>query len=241
MYEVEMLCENVGIINLGELVAFDTPQGLKDTLMHRNQTALLKEMKGLSSVGEFTKTERDETSLEKETIHGIDVVNIDSIDNDNIGSKTSDNAANDSKTIGSKTSDGGTDQNESKIDMNQITSRFLTKDPNNHSPEYIAEVQKHTKEISIMVKNIDDKTLSDIKALNTVYHLTANESGDGTRLTLAVDRFAENSVNNVIWCIVKNDGNITSINTKDPSLEDVFIDVTGKKNVNPANIKDIEL
>lgn len=221
MYEVEMLCENVGIMNLGELAAFDTPQGLKDTLMHRNQTALLKEMEGLSSVGEFTKTEKAEKSLQKETIQGIDVVNIDSIDSDSIDSKT--------------------DHAMSKIDMNQITPRFLAKDPDNHSPEYLAEVQKHTKEISIMVKNIDDKILDDIKTLDIVYHVTANESGDGTRLILAVDRFAENSVNNVIWSIVKNDGNITSINTKDPSLEDVFIDVTGKKTVNQANIKNIDL
>lgn len=33
MHEVDMLCDNVGIINTGNLVAYDTPQGLKDTLL----------------------------------------------------------------------------------------------------------------------------------------------------------------------------------------------------------------
>jgi len=200
MYEVEMLCENVGIMNLGELAAFDTPQGLKDTLMHRNQAALLKKMEGLSSVGEFTKSETVEESEVGETVQG-----------------------------------------ESKIDRNEITPRFLAKDPNNNSPEYLEEIRKHSKDISIMVKNIDNKILDDVKALNIVYHVDTNESSDGTRLTVAVDKFAEESVNNVIWSIVKNGGNITSINTKDPSLEDVFIDVTGKKTVNQTNIKNIDL
>ena len=37
MYEVDMLCDNVGIINTGNLVAYDTPQGLKDSLLESNK------------------------------------------------------------------------------------------------------------------------------------------------------------------------------------------------------------
>ena len=33
MHEVDMLCDNVGIINTGNLVAYDSPQGLKDSLL----------------------------------------------------------------------------------------------------------------------------------------------------------------------------------------------------------------
>ena len=40
MHEVEMLCDNVGIINTGNLVAYDTPQGLKDTLLEENKKEL---------------------------------------------------------------------------------------------------------------------------------------------------------------------------------------------------------
>ena len=37
MYEVDMLCDHVGIINLGKLVAFDTPQGMKDNLISEKE------------------------------------------------------------------------------------------------------------------------------------------------------------------------------------------------------------
>ena len=40
MHDVDMLCDNVGIINTGNLVAYDTPQGLKDTLLEENKREL---------------------------------------------------------------------------------------------------------------------------------------------------------------------------------------------------------
>lgn len=40
MHEVDMLCDNVGIINTGNLVAYDTPQGLKDSLLEENKQEL---------------------------------------------------------------------------------------------------------------------------------------------------------------------------------------------------------
>lgn len=40
MHEVDMLCDNVGIINTGNLVAYDTPQGLKDSLLEENKIEL---------------------------------------------------------------------------------------------------------------------------------------------------------------------------------------------------------
>nr|WP_318526211.1 hypothetical protein [Methanobrevibacter arboriphilus] len=78
------------------------------------------------------------------------------------------------------------------------------------------------------------------KKLDVVYHVTSNQTSDGTRLTIAVDRFAENSVSNVIAIVIKDDGNIKSINTRDPSLEDVFVDVTSKKAVDKTNINIID-
>ncbi|HHT19737.1 MAG TPA: ATP-binding cassette domain-containing protein [Methanobacterium sp.] len=38
MYEVDMLCDHVGIINQGKLSAYDTPQGLKDTILKQKNT-----------------------------------------------------------------------------------------------------------------------------------------------------------------------------------------------------------
>lgn len=73
-----------------------------------------------------------------------------------------------------------------------------------------------------------------------VYHVTSNQTSDGTRLTIAVDRFAENSVSNVIAIVIRDNGNIKSINTRDPSLEDVFVDVTSKKAVDKTNINIVD-
>jgi len=193
MYEVEMLCENVGIMNLGELAAYDTPQGLKDNLMHKNELEILKKMENLSSIGKFNEKEsKDLKSIEK------------------------------------------------SLKLGNVPTALFNKDPDNHSPEYLAEIQKHSKEISIMIKNMNDKILEDIKKLEIIYHVTCNQTNDGTRLTISVDRFAENSVNSVISTIIENNGNIKSINTRDPSLEDVFIDVTSKKSVDKANIHIID-
>ena len=40
MHEVDMLCDNVGIINQGNLVAYDTPQGLKDAIIEKNNSEI---------------------------------------------------------------------------------------------------------------------------------------------------------------------------------------------------------
>ena len=58
MHEVDMLCDNVGIINTGNLVAYDTPQGLKDTLLEENKKELTD---ALSKVHE----ENDDSKLDE--------------------------------------------------------------------------------------------------------------------------------------------------------------------------------
>lgn len=66
MHEVDMLCDNVGIINTGNLVAYDTPQGLKDTLLEENKKELTE---ALSQVHEesddSTQEELENLSLRK--------------------------------------------------------------------------------------------------------------------------------------------------------------------------------
>lgn len=57
MHEVDMLCDNVGIINTGNLVAYDTPQGLKDALLESNKEELTSALTKIS--------EEDETDLEE--------------------------------------------------------------------------------------------------------------------------------------------------------------------------------
>jgi ABC-2 type transport system ATP-binding protein len=60
MHEVDMLCDNVGIINTGNLVAYDTPQGLKDALLETNRQEITE---ALSQVSEESE---DDSSAKKD-------------------------------------------------------------------------------------------------------------------------------------------------------------------------------
>ena len=68
MHEVDMLCDNVGIINTGNLVAYDTPQGLKDSLLESNKKEIsdtLSQISSESDVSKSTKEDVDNWSLRK--------------------------------------------------------------------------------------------------------------------------------------------------------------------------------
>lgn len=71
MHEVDMLCDNVGIINTGNLVAYDTPQGLKDALLESNKqelTTALSKISKESDVNISTKEDLENLSLKKMSI-----------------------------------------------------------------------------------------------------------------------------------------------------------------------------
>lgn len=193
MYEVEMLCENIGIMNLGKLVAFNTPQGLKDNLIKEKEKDLLSQKSITKIPEEFEKTMQ--------------------------ASKITTNITSHEPINGQRVA---TDQIEFGEEMNIRTS------------EELVTIQEKSKEVSIMINNLDETIIDSVKNLDIVYNVKVNDNG---RLTVDVDKFAEDGVNNVIWEIVKNNGKITSINTKDPSLEDVFVELTRKKTVDESNIK----
>ena len=71
MHEVDMLCDNVGIINTGNLVAYDTPQGLKDSLLESNKSQLsdtLAEISSQDKVSKSTKADLDNIHLRKMSV-----------------------------------------------------------------------------------------------------------------------------------------------------------------------------
>ncbi|WP_405309483.1 ATP-binding cassette domain-containing protein [Methanobrevibacter sp.] len=71
MHEVDMLCDNVGIINTGNLVAYDTPQGLKDSLLESNKqemTEALSKISDENDVSNSTQEDIDDLSLRKMSI-----------------------------------------------------------------------------------------------------------------------------------------------------------------------------
>ena len=60
MHEVDMLCDNVGIINTGSLVAYDTPQGLKDSLLESNKQEISQTLSQISSESDVTKSTKED-------------------------------------------------------------------------------------------------------------------------------------------------------------------------------------
>lgn len=54
MHEVDMLCDYVGIINTGNLVAYDTPQGLKDSLLESNKQEMTEALSQISHENEVS-------------------------------------------------------------------------------------------------------------------------------------------------------------------------------------------
>ena len=68
MHEVDMLCDKVGIINTGNLVAYDTPQGLKDSLLDSNKLELTETLSQISDENKLstsTKEDIENLSLRK--------------------------------------------------------------------------------------------------------------------------------------------------------------------------------
>ncbi len=161
MYEVELLCDDVGIVNQGQLAAFDTPQGLKDTMIHEIKGEKTPQDSKVSEVIEKILKETDPD--DKKAVEYI------------------------------KDSMGTTD-----IDL---------------------------RELSVMISNKDEKMLNHLKSLPIIHDIEEHVSG---RITMDIED-SDEAVTQVIADIIESGGNITSIATKDPSLEDVFMRVTSKK------------
>ena len=60
MHEVDMLCDYVGIINTGNLVAYDTPQGLKDSLLKSNRQEITEALSKISDENEVSTSTRED-------------------------------------------------------------------------------------------------------------------------------------------------------------------------------------
>ena len=200
MYEVDILCENVGIIDLGKLVAFNTPQGLKDNLIMEKERELLSQ-KPLANESLSTDQSGPDSSNQ---------LGLGSADQSELGSA-------DQSGLGSS----------NKLGLGE---------ENLKSSRELAEMINKSKELSIMINNLDEKMVQEVKNIDIVYNVKVNDNG---RLSVDVDKFSEEGVNTVIRSIVKNNGIITSINTKDPSLEDVYVELTRKKTVEESNIKEM--
>ncbi len=91
--------------------------------------------------------------------------------------------------------------------------------------ELKASLTDENEEITVMVSNINEDMIVSINELDVVEKV--DYVGNG-RLNISLKR-SETSVNHVITAILTNGGNIASIKTNDPTLEDVFVAITAKK------------
>jgi len=160
MYEVELLCDEIGIINSGVLAAFDTPSGLKDTMIHEEQ--------------------------EKKSSKSSQVIEI----------------------MDELRKEGGVEDN---VAYDQLKEKIERKN-------------RDLKELSVMISNLDDSMLNHLNNIPSILEIVEHDSG---RIVMDIES-SEESVSDIISEIINHGGNITSISTKDPSLEDVFMSVTTK-------------
>lgn len=87
-----------------------------------------------------------------------------------------------------------------------------------------SEIDK-AREMSLMITNTDQELINKLSQIPCVLDIETHASG---RLAFKLSN-TETAVTQVISTIMETGGNITSISTKDPSLEDVFMKVTAKK------------
>ncbi len=158
MYEVDMLCDRVGIINNGILAALDTPQGLKDDILEEQKNddginihEIMRELEENSTVGEISS-------------------------------------------------------------FHKLKGTMLKSDIAN------------AREVSIKITNFDDEMMKKLENLPFVFEIIPHHTG---RVRMKISNSAD-AVTAVITTIIQNNGNISSISTQDPSLEDVFMKVTSK-------------
>lgn len=159
MYEVDMLCDHVGIINQGILAAFDTPQGLKDDILEEQNP------KTGINIGDIMR------ELEE---------------NSNVGEVPS---------------------------FHKLKGTMLESEIAN------------AREVSIKITNIDEKMMKELERLPFIFEISPHHQSG--RVSMKISNSAD-AVTAVISTIIKNNGNISSISTQDPSLEDVFMKVTSK-------------
>jgi len=167
MYEVELLCDEIGIINSGILAAFDTPRGLKDTMIKEQKN---KKSSKNSDVIEIMDELRKEGGVEDSAAY---------------------------------------DQLKDKIDRKN----------------------RDLKELSVMISNLDESMLNHLNNIPSIHEIVEHDSG---RIVMDIES-SEESVTDIISEIISQGGNITSISTKDPSLEDVFMSVTTKNKEEGVN------
>jgi ABC-2 type transport system ATP-binding protein len=97
------------------------------------------------------------------------------------------------------------------------------------TPENLKKSISETKSIKIEVSKADDKLINDIKNLDNLQNLICDYNSEKRNYVLTIHHTnGDTIIQKIIDCISKNKSQILNINVLEPSLEDVFIHLTGK-------------
>lgn len=97
------------------------------------------------------------------------------------------------------------------------------------TPENLKKSISETKSIKIEVNKVDEKLLNDIKALDNIKNIVSDYNSEKRNYTLTIHHTNGNTImQKLLDCISNNKSQILNINVMEPSLEDVFIHLTGK-------------
>jgi ABC-2 type transport system ATP-binding protein len=97
------------------------------------------------------------------------------------------------------------------------------------TPENLKKTINEVKSIKIELTKAEEKLISDIKAIENIKNVINDYNSEKRNYTLTIHHTNGNSIiQTILDCISKNKSQILNINVLEPSLEDVFIHLTGK-------------
>jgi ABC-2 type transport system ATP-binding protein len=97
------------------------------------------------------------------------------------------------------------------------------------TPENLKKSINEVKSIKIELTKADEKLINEIKAMESIKNVINDYNSDKRNYTLTIHHTNGNTIiQKLLDCISKNKSQILNINVLEPSLEDVFIHLTGK-------------
>jgi ABC-2 type transport system ATP-binding protein len=97
------------------------------------------------------------------------------------------------------------------------------------TPENLKKSINEVKSIKIELTKAEEKLINDIKAIENIKTVINDYNSEKRNYTLTIHHTNGNSIiQKILDCISKNKTQILNINVLEPSLEDVFIHLTGK-------------
>ncbi|SHK07702.1 ABC-2 type transport system ATP-binding protein [Clostridium amylolyticum] len=97
------------------------------------------------------------------------------------------------------------------------------------TPENLKKSMNEVKSIKIQLSNITDNLVNELSKINNVKSVISNYDIENRNYTLTIHHTnGDTLIQSVLDCISLNKAKVLNVNVIEPSLEDVFINLTGK-------------